>query len=230
MSLAFPAIGTRRNDRVFTFWMKWLCYSCLSVFATAKSFLSMWLVLQKLLEAVPVFCGAIPLKPNYALLSFSASIVSTLFWEHWAGVGFRGGERETVTSVPSYVCHSGHPLRVSHLVFTYFFTRRPIFKMTKQISQFGHNARNHRLVNTVSASFNAITRYMTECSKWKIQVFALLCLKNSRTLEPLLTRYEVSHMLFKIKQQLAFVQMFRSGPLNNWLGHPSESLTQASKF
>jgi len=47
--------------------------------------------------------------------------------------------------------------------------------MTKQISQFGHNARNNRLVNTVSASFNTITRYMTERSKWKIQVFALLC-------------------------------------------------------
>jgi len=37
-------------------------------------------------------------------------------------------------------------------------------------------------------------------------------------------------MLFKIKQQLAFVQMFRSGTLNNCLGQPSESLPQASKF
>jgi len=37
-------------------------------------------------------------------------------------------------------------------------------------------------------------------------------------------------MLFKIKQQLAFVQMFRSEPLDNCLGHPSESLPQAPKF
>jgi len=34
--------------------------------------------------------------------------------------------------------------------------------MTKQISKFGHNARNDRLVNTVSVSFNTITRYMTK--------------------------------------------------------------------
>jgi len=44
--------------------------------------------------------------------------------------------------------------------------------MTKQTSQFGHNARNDRFVNAVSASFNTITRYMTERSKRKIQVFA----------------------------------------------------------
>jgi len=44
--------------------------------------------------------------------------------------------------------------------------------MTKQTSQFGHNARNDRFVNAVSASFNTITRYMAERSMRKIQVFA----------------------------------------------------------
>jgi len=34
--------------------------------------------------------------------------------------------------------------------------------MTKPISQFGHNARNDRIVNIVSAIFNTFTRYMTE--------------------------------------------------------------------
>jgi len=47
--------------------------------------------------------------------------------------------------------------------------------MTKQTSQFGHNARNDMLVNTVSASFNTITRHMTERSKRKMQLFALEC-------------------------------------------------------
>jgi len=52
------------------------------ILATAKSILSMRLVLRKLLEAVPMFFGAIILKPNYALLSLSASIVFHLpLWE-----------------------------------------------------------------------------------------------------------------------------------------------------
>jgi len=38
-ALALPAMETRRNNLVFTFLMKWLCYSRLSVFVTAKGFL-----------------------------------------------------------------------------------------------------------------------------------------------------------------------------------------------
>jgi len=72
-ALTFSAIKTRRNDRVFTFLMKWLHYSCLGIFATAKSFLITWLVLWKLPDAVLVCYGDIP-KPNYAPLSLSASI------------------------------------------------------------------------------------------------------------------------------------------------------------
>jgi len=37
--------------------------------------------------------------------------------------------------------------------------------MTKQTSQFGQSALNDRIVNTVSAIFNTITRCMTERSK-----------------------------------------------------------------
>jgi len=78
-ALAFPAIETRRNNRVFTFWMKWLCYSCLSVLATAKWFLSKWLVLWKIPDAVLVCYAAIIPKPNYAPLSLA--FVSTYLCE-----------------------------------------------------------------------------------------------------------------------------------------------------
>jgi len=61
-------------------------------------------------------------------------LFSTFPCENWAGVGFRGGERETITSVPSYFCHSGHSLSVSYLIFTCFFHSSLVdlfFKMTK---------------------------------------------------------------------------------------------------
>jgi len=35
-ALALPVIETRHNNLVFTFRVKWLCYSCLSAFETAK--------------------------------------------------------------------------------------------------------------------------------------------------------------------------------------------------
>jgi len=47
MEIAFPAMETRRNNLVFTFWMKWLRYSQLSIFATAKWFLNTRLVFWK---------------------------------------------------------------------------------------------------------------------------------------------------------------------------------------
>jgi len=47
---------------------------------------------------------------------------------------------------------------------TVFFTQRPNFLKNdrKKLSQFGHNVRKGRLVNTVTASFNTIMGQMTE--------------------------------------------------------------------
>jgi len=39
-----------------------------------------------------------------------------------------------------------------------------------KLNQFGHNVRIGRLLKTVWASFNTITRQMTEMSPWKTQV------------------------------------------------------------
>jgi len=57
--------------------------------------------------------------------------------------------------------------------YLFFFGRKPIFLNDQKISQFGHSVRKGRLVNTVSASFNTITRRMTDKSERQIQVFAL---------------------------------------------------------
>jgi len=54
--------------------------------------------------------------------------------------------------------------------------------MTKKINQFGQNPRKGRVVNTVSASFNNITRQMTEKSQRKKTGFCIVLLK---TCEPL---------------------------------------------
>jgi len=66
--LVFPAFKTRHNGRVFTFCMKWLCYSCVGVFAAAKWFITMWLVLRKLPTQ---FCCAMQQSyPNVPMLPF----------------------------------------------------------------------------------------------------------------------------------------------------------------
>jgi len=64
--LALPAVKTRGNDRAFTFWMEWLCYSCLSVFATAKWFLNTRFVFWKIPDTIQMCYAAITAKPLYA--------------------------------------------------------------------------------------------------------------------------------------------------------------------
>ena len=47
----------------------------------------------------------------------------------------------------------------------FFGDRSSFFDDLKKLSQFGHNVRKHRLMNTVMASFNTIMGEMTEMSK-----------------------------------------------------------------
>ena len=90
------------------------------------------------------------IEQSYLNLTFSLSASICLHVPLWAGVEFRGGERETVTSLPFCFSCCGKALRVPHLVFTSFFSVVNRFsQMTKTISQFGHNYRKGRLVNTV---------------------------------------------------------------------------------
>jgi len=83
-ALALPAMETRRNNLVFTFLMKWLCYSRLSVFVTAKGFLKTWLVLWKIPDTVLVRYATIIPKPTMLPFRCLLPFVSTyLYHQGW---------------------------------------------------------------------------------------------------------------------------------------------------
>ena len=152
--------------------MKWLCYSCLSVFATAKWFLSTWLALWKIPDTAQVCYAAIirHTQTNYAPFSLSASI--HFHQPLWAGVDIGEGERETVTSGPLFSEMPRALFESFALTFCLVF-----FSVIDQISQFSHNFRKGRLVNTISSSFNTIRRQMTERSHEKTS-FCIVLFKN----------------------------------------------------
>jgi len=87
-TLVFPVMETRHNNLLFTFWKKWLCYSRLSVFATAKRFLNTWLVLWKVLDAILVRYATITTKPSMPPFHCQLPFVSTYLceqgWISWA--------------------------------------------------------------------------------------------------------------------------------------------------
>ena len=97
-ALAFPAMETRRNNVVFTFQMKWLCYSRLSLLATAKWFLTTWLVLWKIPHAVLVrYAVTIPNQPcSLFVVCFNLFQPTTVS----IGADIRGSERKIVVSRP----------------------------------------------------------------------------------------------------------------------------------
>ena len=119
-ALPFPACKTQRNSRVFTFWMKWLCYSCVSLFTTAKWFLNTWPVLWKIHDAVLVCYAKNISKPSYAPLSFAACI--RLPPTSISRGDIRGGELETVTSNSPFSEMSGAPIESFALSFFLFFS------------------------------------------------------------------------------------------------------------
>jgi len=131
-ALALPAMETRRNNLVFTFLMKWLCYSRLSVFVTAKGFLKTWLVLWKIPDTVLVRYATIIPKPTM-LFSLPASI--RFYLPLSPGVDIRGGEREiAISGLPFSEILRLH-LRVLHLVFAWLFPviDQIYFEITKHI-------------------------------------------------------------------------------------------------
>ena len=100
-------------------------------------------------------CSVEQSHSNLTMLLFRSllPLFSTFFWEHWARVGFRGGEREMVNSVPSSFLTQRAPFEsFAPSLYLFFHSQTDYLNWPKQISHFGHNVRNHRLVNTVSAS------------------------------------------------------------------------------
>ena len=173
--------------------MKWLC----EWFATAKWFLSKWVVLWIIPDAVLVCYAAIITKP---ILSFHClfPFVSTNLCEQAWTLG-EANERRPPRSPFFQICY-GHPLKVSHANFARsFFGHRPNFfvEWPKKLSQIGHNVRKCRLANTVSASFNTInTRHDRQVSANKTGFCIML--KSLWTL----IWSEESHMFLKIIQKL----------------------------
>ena len=87
---------TRLNNLVLTLWMKWSCYSRLSVFATAIWFLNTWLVLWNVLPQS--WCAVHQSYSNQPRPLFVVCLHS--FPALSAGVDIRGCERERATSGP----------------------------------------------------------------------------------------------------------------------------------
>jgi len=132
-ALTFPAMETRGNNLVFTIWIKSLCYSRLSVFATAKWFLNTWLVLWKIPDAVLVRYAAIVPTPTMPTFRCLLPFVSTYFCEQGWILG-EVNEKQSLR-VPIFQRFRVYPLRVSHLVFAWLFPIicRNYFETTKHI-------------------------------------------------------------------------------------------------
>jgi len=110
------------------------CYSRLSVFATAKGFLKMWLVLWKIPDAVLVRYATIIPKPTMLPFHCLLPFVSTyLCHQGWI-------LEEVKTKQPSRVClfqrFHRYTSRVLHLVFAWLFLviDRIYFEITKHIN------------------------------------------------------------------------------------------------
>ena len=144
--------------------MKWLCYSRLSLLATAKWFLTTWLVLWKIPDAVLVRYAVT--VPNQLCSLFV--VCFHLFQPTTVSIGadIKGSERKIVVSRPIF---SEIPL-VPFTIWEFrtwflpgFFQSSTEFslKWPNKLRQFGHNVQNIRLVNTVntvSITFNTIAR------------------------------------------------------------------------
>jgi len=195
-----------------------LCYSRLSLFATAendskprdllseKSRTQSWYAMQQSypdqLCSLFVVCFHL----------FQPTTVSI-------GVGIRGGERKAVTSGPPFFGDSAGTIwEFRTWLLPGFFQSSTKFslKWPNKLSQFDHNVQNSRVVNTVSASFDTIARKTTERSQRKKQVFSRFCWKTYKLLQSyILIRSETSHMLFRIKQQL-FANVPNGAPQLYW--------------
>ena len=155
--------------------MKWLCYSRLSLFATANWFLTTWLVLWKIPDAVLVRYAAT--IPNQLCSLFV--VCFHLFQPTTVSIGadIRGGERKiVVSSTPFFRDSAGTFWEFRIWFLPGFFQSWTEFslKWPNKLSQFGHNVQNIRLVNTVntvSISFNTIARKTTERSQQKNRLF-----------------------------------------------------------
>ena len=170
---------TRRNSVVLTFQMKWLCYSQLSLFATAKWFVTTWLVLWKIPDAVLVrYAVTIPNK----LCSLFA-VCFHLFQPTTESIGadITGGERKIVVSSPPFFRNSAGTIwefRTRFLPGFFQSSTEFSLKWPNKLSQFGHYVQNIRLVNTVnnvSICFNTIARKTTERTRQKKLAFARSC-------------------------------------------------------
>ena len=162
--------------------MKWLCYSQLSLFATAKWFLTTRLVLWNIPDAVLVRSPAT--IPNQLCSLFI--VCFHLFQPTTVSIGadIRGGERKIfVSSAPFFRDSAGTIWEFRTWFLPGFFQSSTEFslKWSNKLSQFGHNVQNIRLGNTVSISFNTIARKATERSQQKTGFCTFLLI----TYEPL---------------------------------------------
>jgi len=159
--------------------MKCLCYSWLSLCATAEWLLTTWFVLWKIPDAHMVWHAATIPKPTMLPFCCLLPFVSTYLFEQ------RGGhKRRMKNSHPGSTFSQRfrrYPLRVLHLFFClalYQSSTAFSLKWPNKLSQFDHNVQKGKVVNTVSRSLVPIARKTTKKSQQEKTGVCTLLLNN----------------------------------------------------